>query len=162
MLFHLFNTEKYIRFRRTNNIFVDEDDKGSCSLLFSVSHQSGGVSPPGAADDWFLFYCFYFSFQCHFQWNHCPARLPDWKPSAPLSFWLIPRRAPRLWARQPGAPVPSDTRPRAEKRSSAPGCRQVSSFPHDTAIMPPLPDGMSVTHGGKSISRVWRECGHVR
>lgn len=154
--------EKHICFGSNNNLFVGEDDEGSCQCSRS-SLQPGGVSMPGAADDWFLFYCFYFSFQWHSRWNRCPARLPDWKPSAPLSFRLIPRRPPRLQAWQPGAPVPSDTRPLAEKRSSAAGCRQVSSFPHDTAIMvhPSLPDGMSVTHGGKSISRVWRETGYV-
>lgn len=79
-------------------------------------------------------------------------------------FLAHPSEDPRGYgARQPGDPVPSDTRPLAEKRSSAAGCRQVSSFPHDTAIMVPssLPDGMSVTHSGKSISRVWKERGHV-
>lgn len=110
-----------------------------------------------------MFYCFYFSFRCHSRWNRCAARLPDWKPLAPLSFWLIPRRPPRLWARQPGDPVPLWHPTSREKRSSAAGCRQVSSFPHDTAIMvpPSLPDDMSVTHGGKSISCVWRESGYV-
>lgn len=94
-----FLSEKHICFGSNNNLLIGEDDEGSCHCCWS-SLQPGGVSTPEAADDWFLFYCFYFSFHCHSCWNHCPARLPDWKPSTPLSFWLIPQRPPRLRARQ--------------------------------------------------------------
>lgn len=83
---------------------------------------------PEAADDWFLLYCFYFSFQRHSEWNHCPARLLDWKAPVPCRRWLIPT-APRGCGSNNGGILFPLTPDLTCKRSSAASCRQVSSFP---------------------------------
>lgn len=71
-----------------------------------------------AQDDWFLFYCFYFSFRRRVEWNHCPASFFfffDWEAPVPPSSVALPRRAPRLRVQQRGETVPSDTRPHMQK-----------------------------------------------
>lgn len=109
---------------------------------------------PEAADDWFLVYCFYFSF--HPEWNHCPARLRDWKTLVPCRLWLIPKE-PWGWG--------SDNRQIQHTTSHTKGRALLAvGRSHHSLLTRPLwcpLDGMSVAHGGKSISHVQREwrCG---
>lgn len=71
-----------------------------------------------------------------------------------------PRRPPGLWARQAGDPVPSDTLTSRWKKKGR-VLLAVSRSHHSLVTqllwcppVPPFPDGMSFTHGGKSISHV--------
>lgn len=107
---------------------------------------------PEAPDDWFLLYCFYFSFQCHSEWNRCPARLLDWKPPVPLRLWLIPVEPWGSGSNSRGSCSLWHPTSHAKGRVLL----AVGRSHHSLMTRPlwcPL-DGMSVTHGGKSISHV--------
>lgn len=134
---------KHVCYRNNNNPLWGENDRGSHHHSPSSSFHPQDVWTPEAADDWFLFYCFYFSFRRHFEWNHCPARLLDWKAPVPRRLWLIPTEPRGCGSnnRELLFPLTPDL---ICKRSSAASCRQVSSFPHDTAIM--VPSGWHVSH----------------
>lgn len=112
-----------------------ENDIGSNHHSPSSFHPED-VQKPSGADDWFLLYCFYFSFQRYSKWNHCPARLGDWKAAVPRRLCLIPTE-PRGCGSNIGEILFPLTRDLTCKRSSAASCRQVSSFPHDMVIMVP-------------------------
>lgn len=114
---------------------------------------------PEAADDWFRFYCFDFSFQCHPEWNRCPARLLDWKPPVPPSFAARPpAEPPRPWGSATGR---SCSLRHLTSHAKGRALLAVGRSHHSLMTRPlwcPL-DGTSVTHGGKSISHVLRETG---
>lgn len=110
---------------------------------------------PEGADDWFRFYCFDFSFQCHPEWNRCLARPLDWKPLRP-SFVLRHPSPPA----EPPRPHPTSL---WHLTSHAKGRELLAvGRSHYSLMTRPLwcpDDGTSVTHGGKSISHVLWEVG---
>lgn len=113
---------------------------------------------PEAPGDWVLFYCFYFSFRCPSEWNRCPARLLDWKAAVPPVVFGSSPPSPQAVGPTTGGPC-SLWHPTSAAWGQA--LLAVGRSHHSLVTRPlwcPL-DGMSVTHGGKSISHVWGESG---
>lgn len=146
-----------------NKPLLVEDDGGSHHRSPSSSfHPQDVWAPRGSPPIDFCFIVFIFHRNAIPDWNRCPARLLDWKAPVPRRLRLIPiPTEPRGCGSDNRGGSCSFWHPTSHAKGRA---LLAVGRPHHSLMTRPLwcpLDGMSVTHGGKSISRVRRELGRV-